>query len=87
MQIDNYLPITKAKARFLDVVREIHDRDSTFAITKNGIPEIVILSMEQYESIKETLSILADEKTMTQLRASIQEEHEGKSFIAIEDIE
>ena len=87
MQIDNYLPITKAKARFLDVVREIHERDSTVAITKNGIPETVMLSMEQYESIRETLSILADEKTMAQLRASIQEEREGKAFVALEDIE
>jgi len=86
MQIDNYIPITHAKAKFLDVVRDIHDKDNTIAITKNGIPQTVLLSMEQYESIQETLAILADEKTMQQLRASIREEKDGKSFVDIEDI-
>jgi len=86
MQIDNYMPITHAKAKFLDVVRDIHDKDTTIAITKNGIPQTVLLSMEQYESIQETLAILADEKTMQQLRASIREEKDGKSFVDIEDI-
>jgi len=86
MQIDTYLPITQAKAKLLDVVRDIHDKDSTIAITKNGVPEAVMLSIEQYESIRETLAILADEDVMTQLRTSIKEEKDGKSFVDLEDI-
>ena len=87
MQIDNFIPITQAKAKLLDLVRDIHDQDSTVAITKNGIPETVMLSMEKYESIRETLAVLADEKTMVQFRASLQEEKEGKPFVDLEDID
>lgn len=87
MQIDNYIPITRAKAKLLDMVREIHDKDSTVAITKNGVPKAVLISMEQWESTRETMAILADEQAMKQLRASIQDEKNGKSFIDIEDIE
>jgi len=87
MQIDNFIPITQAKAKLLDLVRDVHDQDSTVAITKNGIPETVMLSMGQYESIRETLAVLADEKTMVQFRASLQEEKEGKPFVDLEDID
>ena len=87
MQIDQYIPITKAKAKLLDMVREIHERDNTVAITKNGVPEAVMLSMEQYESIRETLAILADEKAMAQLSASVQDEKNGKPFVDLESID
>jgi len=60
MQIDNYIPITRAKAKLLDMVREIHDKDSTVAITKNGVPKAVMISMEQWESTRETMAILCD---------------------------
>lgn len=86
MQIDNYIPITQAKAKLLDVVREIHKRDNTVAITKNGVPETVLLSIEQYESIRETMAILTDETTMARLRVAIQEEKDGKSFVDLEDL-
>ena len=87
MQIDDYITITRAKAKLLDMVREIHDKDSTVAITKNGVPETVMISMEQWESTRETMAILADEDAMKQLRSSMQDEKNGKSFIDIEDLE
>lgn len=87
MHIDNYVPVTKAKSRLLDMVREIHDQDNTVAITKNGVPETVMISVGQYESIRETMAILADEQAMKQLRASRQEEREGKPFIDLDDLE
>ena len=87
MQIDNYIPITRAKAKLLDMVREIHDKDSTVAITKNGVPEAVMISMDQWESTRETMAILADENLMKQLRASIQDEKDGKPFVDIRDFE
>ncbi len=86
MQIDNYIPITRAKAKLLDVVREVHDKDTTVAITKNGVPETVMISMEQWESTRETIAILADEQAMKQLRASLQDEKAGKPFVDLEDL-
>ncbi len=87
MQIDDYIPITRVKAKLLEMVREIHDKDSTVAITKNGVPEAVMISMEQWESTRETMAILADEDAMNQLRSSMQDEKNGKPFIDIEDLE
>lgn len=85
MQVDSYIPVTQAKIKFLDMIRDI-ERDTTIAITKNGVPKAIIISMEQYEAIRETMSILADEEAMKQIRQSINEIHSNQPLIDLEDI-
>lgn len=48
------------------------------AVTKNGVPAAVILSMEKYEGLLETLDILSGEKTIKSLRTSIRQARQGK---------
>lgn len=76
--IETFIPITQAKARLLDVVRRIHDTNDTVAITKNGVPEAVILSMAKFEGFLETIDILADSETMRQLRGSAKDVKDGR---------
>ena len=70
--IQEYIPITKAKAAFLDIIRKIEDSEDAIAITKNGVPEAVLLSMRKFEGLLETLEILSDEKSMKSIRKSIK---------------
>ena len=86
MQIDSYIAVTKAKTRLLDMIRDIDDRDDTIAITKNGIPKAVIMSMEQYEAMRETMAIMADKDMMKQIRDSIKEMQGKKSLVDLKDI-
>ena len=86
MQIDSYIAVTKAKTELLDVIRHIDDKDDTIAITKNGIPKVVIMSMLQYESMRETMTVMADKDMMKQIRSSIKEIQEGKTLIDLEDL-
>jgi len=76
--IETFIPITQAKAMLLDVVRRIHDTNDTVAITKNGVPEAVILSMAKFEGFLETIDILADPETMRQLKGSAKDVKEGR---------
>ncbi len=55
--IQDYVPITQAKNRLLDMVRAIHDTDNAIAITKNGVPEAVLISIEKFEVLLETIEI------------------------------
>jgi prevent-host-death family protein len=75
--IKEYIPVTKAKANLLDLVRKIKDSDDTIAITKNGMPEVVLISMNKFQGLLETMEILADEKAMKSIRKSIQEADKG----------
>ncbi|MBU1706034.1 type II toxin-antitoxin system Phd/YefM family antitoxin [Patescibacteria group bacterium] len=86
MQIDNYIPITKAKTRLLDIIRMINDREDTIAITKNGIPKAVIMSMDQYEAMRETMAILGDVEMMKQIRRSRNEVKENRPLVDLEDL-
>lgn len=73
-----YVPITKAKNDLLELIRQVEKEDSTIAVTKNGVPAAVILSMDRFEGLLETLDILSDEETMKSLRRSIREARAGK---------
>lgn len=75
--IKEYIPVTKAKARLLDLVRNIKDSDDNIAITKNGVPEVVLISMNKFLGLLETMEILADEKAMKSIRKSIREADKG----------
>ena len=78
LTIQDYIPVTKAKSKLLDIIRKIESSDDTVAITKNGVPEAVLLSMSKFEGLVETLEVLSDEKAMKSIRKSIKEAREGK---------
>ncbi len=78
LTIQDYIPVTKAKTKLLDIIRKIDSSDDTVAITKNGVPEAVLLSMNKFEGLVETLAVLSDEKAMKSIRKSIKEAREGK---------
>ncbi len=75
--IEKYLPITKAKASFLEVVRGVGSNNDVVVITKNGVPEAVMLSMKSYEGLLETISVLADPDMMNQLKESVIDSKSG----------
>jgi antitoxin YefM len=76
--IETYVPITQAKAKLLDIVRQLGDTNDTIAITKNGVPEAVLLSMKKFEGILETIDILSDSEMMRQIHSSAVDIKEGK---------
>ncbi|MCP3931820.1 MAG: type II toxin-antitoxin system Phd/YefM family antitoxin [Bacteroidetes bacterium] len=82
--IETYVPITQAKAKLLDMVRQLHDTNDTIAITKNGVPEAVMLSMRKFEGFLETIDILADPEMMRQLKGSAKDIKEGR-FIDLDE--
>jgi antitoxin YefM len=76
--IQKFVTITKAKNDLLEIIRQVEEDDSTIAVTKNGVPAAVILSMEKFEGLVETLDILSDEETMKSLKKSIRQGRAGK---------
>ena len=71
--IDQYVPITQAKSALLELVRRIKTNDSTVAITRKGVPEAVMISLDRFDGLLETIEILADEAAMKSIRKSISE--------------
>ncbi len=84
--IDSYIPVTKAKNQMLEIIRDIGTYDNTIAITKNGLPHAVMMSMEHYDALQETMAVLADTETMMQLRDSMKELKNGEQLIDLESL-
>ena len=77
-QPDVYIPVTEAKNRLLDLVRGMARRDDVVAITRDGVPAAILVSVNRFREWMETLEILSDAKTITSLRHSLGQAASGK---------
>jgi prevent-host-death family protein len=64
------LPITKVKRNLLNIIKSMEKDDSTIALTKNGQPVSVIMTLSRYESLMETIDILSDKQILRSLEKS-----------------
>ena len=60
------------------VIRNIHEKFDRYFVTRHGKPEIVMMSVEDYESILETLEIESDRELMKKLKKAQGDIKKGK---------
>ncbi len=77
-QVDQYVSITEAKNRLLEIIRRLKTKHEVLAITRDGVPAAVLLSMEQYDGLVETIELLADQKAMRSLKRSLKQARAGR---------
>jgi antitoxin YefM len=65
------LSLSEAKATLSGLVEEVERRDEEVVITRNGRPAAVLVSPDEYESWKETLSIRADRDLVREIKAGL----------------
>lgn len=63
-----YLPVTEARNKFPRLVEEASKTFAQFIITKNGKPEAILISKEEYDALVDSLEILSNKKSMASLR-------------------
>lgn len=69
----NNLPLGEVKNRLSEVVERLEREHDRVVITKHGRPAAVLLSIDDLESLEETLAILSDPRLMADLRASAED--------------
>jgi len=80
------LPISEVKTRLPELVKGVEDRDDEVVITRNGRPAAILLSMDEYEGLQETLDILSDPKAMAQIRKNLAYFRNGGRGYSIEEV-
>ncbi len=60
MNLLETIPASKAKTHFSELLKRTREHHESFAITRRGKIEGVLISIEEYESLIETLEILSD---------------------------
>ncbi len=61
------------------VISRIDGKLDRYVVTRRGKPVVVMMSVEDYESLMETLDILADPKAMASLRRGEADIRKGRT--------
>jgi antitoxin YefM len=64
MSAAEHVPLAEVKNRLSEVVDRLEREHGRVVITKHGRPAAVMLSLEDLESLEETLAILSDPELM-----------------------
>lgn len=78
INLSEIIPASKAKAHFSELLKRIREYHESFAITQRGKVEGVLIGIEEYESLIETLEILSDRELMESIKRGLKDEKEGK---------
>lgn len=71
------LPLAEVKARFSEMVDRVESTHDRITITRNGRVAAVLVSVEELESLEDTLELLSDPAAMAQLAESRQAYQRG----------
>ena len=77
-QIDRFLSVSEARNKLLDLIRQMKHKQEVVAITRDGVPSAVLLSVDQFEGLMETIEILSDQKSIRALRRSLKQAEKGQ---------
>ena len=78
IQVMTTQSLAAVKAHFSRVIDEVASTHERVTVTKNGSPVAVILAVEDYESLMETLEILSDPKAIAEIRQAAAQMREGE---------
>jgi antitoxin YefM len=81
----DHMPLADVKNRLSEVVDRLEREHGRVVITKHGRPAAVVLSIEDLESLEETLDILGDQPAVTRLRQSLDEAAAGRATVMSKD--
>jgi prevent-host-death family protein len=73
MPMAEQLPLADVKNRLSEVVERVEREHGRVVITKHGRPAAVVLSVEDLESLEETLEILSDATLLAEIREAERE--------------
>jgi len=72
------ISVRDLRPKLAKILKNISDRFDRYIITKRGSPEAVIMSIDDYESILETMDIESDKAIMHRLSKADKEKKAGR---------
>lgn len=72
------ISLSEAKDRLSQLVKETAETTEPFMISVHGRKEVVVISMEEYAGLMETIEILRNQKLVEKIQAGIQEARKGQ---------
>lgn len=73
------ISITRARDELTSLPERLAKEPATLAVMRRGKPVLAVMSWDLYESVMETLEIMADANLMDELRQAIEEVTRGEA--------
>ncbi len=66
------LSVSEAKMKLSGLIDRVNATDEEIMITKNGRPAAVLVSPEEFESLKETVAVRSDSTLMEEIKKGLK---------------
>jgi prevent-host-death family protein len=66
------LSLSEAKMKLSGLVDKVSKTDEEIVITKNGSPAAVLISPDEFESLKETIAVRGDTSLMSEIKKGLR---------------
>jgi prevent-host-death family protein len=80
------LSLSEVKARLPELVAGVQEREEEVVVTKNGRPAAILINIDEYARLKETLGVLSDPVLMKQIGRSQAFYKTGKKGLSFEGV-
>ena len=77
--------LSEAKDKLSKLVKDTAETNRSIVISVNGRNQVVLISMEEYESLMETIEILKDQSLVKKIMSSMEDIRKG-DVVDFEDI-
>lgn len=67
------LSLSEAKMKLSNLVEVVKTTDEEILITKNGSPAAVLISPDEFESMKETLAVRSSAELMVEIKQGLKD--------------
>ncbi len=85
MNVTEQFSLADVKNRLSQIVDHLEREHGRVVITKHGRPAAVLISIDDLESLEETLEILSNAELLNELRQARRETVEGKGVLLTKD--
>ncbi len=73
------LSLSEAKMKLSGLIETVRATDEEVVITKNGSPAAVLISMDEFDSLKETIAVRSDVSLMKEIKEGLKSLKENKT--------
>jgi prevent-host-death family protein len=85
MTVADQMPLAEVKNRLSEVVDRLEREHGRVVITKHGRPAAVVLSIEDLESLEETLDVMGNRAVLDDIQEALAELETGAAAVLSKD--
>ena len=74
------IPFSQARSRLTALFDEVERQHEHVVVTRTGRPAAVLMSLDEYEALQETLEVLADPRAMEDIKRSEADVRAGRVY-------